>query len=115
MDKNTPTFIVYEDTVVFGTMDSLILPKLKKDSLVLSKNEFAKEFKSRIENYKNYKILFPSKVVGIAFDPKTNTDSYAKKLELMNDVYSLIEEQNINVSHKEITPSLVFLDTWSSK
>ncbi|MES2614011.1 MAG: hypothetical protein V4591_01195 [Bdellovibrionota bacterium] len=106
-DKNSPIFVVHKDKVIFGTVQSIVLPKLEKDSLVLSKISFQEQFKDRINKYKNVKSIFPAKVVGISFQDNLN---YSEKLKMISNISILIRNENKKINHN-IIPSVVFIDT----
>lgn len=119
-EKNSPIFIIYsdgnskggdDDKVIFGTMQSLVLPKLKKDSLILSKSQLKEDFRQKISTYKNLSpnnsgenaLHFPAKVVGVSF---VKNLPYNEQLKIMNDIYIVIKEKNGGIN-----PSIVFIDT----
>jgi hypothetical protein len=116
-NNKSPVFIVYADKIVFGTVDSLVLPKLKKDSLILSKENFQEDFNKKIDQYKRAKDIFPAKVVGVLFSEPTGvahsssrrepTGDAAGSIELINQILLLIKNKNAQDSN----PSVVLLDT----
>ena len=112
--NNSPLFVVYEDKILFGSVQSLVLPKLKKDSLVLNHSTFIDDFKENISSYKNYKSIFPAQVIGIAFDPNWKQQiNYNEKIKLMSEIFNLIEQENKKLDSSTGKPAVVFVDTLS--
>ncbi len=109
--KTSPTFLVTKDKIILGTLQSLVLPNLKKDSLILSKENFLEDFEEKFPDFKNSDILFPSQVVGIAFESK---DDYTKQVSLIDKIFQLVKEQNLEKSEVALNPSVIFFETLPS-
>jgi hypothetical protein len=115
MDNHSAAFFVYEDKIVFGTVESLLLPKLEKDSLVLDIKSYIQEFKEKSPRYKNFSEIFPSQTIGIAFDPRLEDKlTYEEKINMIGELYSLIWQENTKFKAPWTKPSVVLMETISS-
>lgn len=110
LDNNSPIFVFLNDNVLFGSLKSVIAPLPNNDVIILGKN-WKDEYIKKISDYKNKNIIFPAKVYGVVFEQEL---SYEKNIQLLNDTFELINNQNKNFmkSNKtETYPSIVLLDS----
>ncbi len=112
LTNDSPVFVFIRDSVLFGTLKSVKAPAPNDDLLILGK-DWKSDFNSKINFYKNRNKIFPSSAVGILFDSEL---SYNKVVENFQNIYDLIEQQNIksNSAKKIFSPSIVLLNLYKS-
>ncbi len=114
-NNNSPVFIIYKDKIIFGTLSSVLLPKLKKDNLVFDKNNFIQKFKEEIKKYKNKDLVFPANNIGIAF---SYTEDYSSDVILSSKIFSIMKDENkkyLSNKNFSMNPSVIFIDSLPEK
>lgn len=112
LSNDSPIFVFIRDNVLFGTLKSVLAPQPNNDLLILGK-DWKYDFLSKIGSYKYKSKIFPSTVVGVMFDSEFSNN---KTVELLQTIYEVIEQQNLNTnySNKKNSPSIVLLDMFKN-